>query len=317
MQADKKLDKTRNVSYKRLVLSFLLTVFELFAGLSANSTLLLADAVRSFSGFINEYTKLLDISIASRPEDKSHNYGHGKVTTLCMGAGAFILLFASFRALSLSSGELVTYLQGKESEVPETAALFAAVLAFVLRSVMTILTGSPETQAKEVFLKARTPINELLISGFVIFGTGCTLLPGKGFDIADPFAAFLLSLYLLATSGGLLYRTANELIEASLDEENNLRIRKIINNTGNVKGSGELKTRRIGKKIAINVCVRVNDSLSVREAAEIANLVEEKLKAAFVEDVYVLIRIEPGSGKTLKNKGRSSEEERRKTVTLF
>jgi cation diffusion facilitator family transporter len=316
MQADKKFEETR-ISYTELALSLMLTLFKLLAGLLGNSTLLLADSVRSFSEFINECIRLLDISIASKPEDKSHNYGHGKITTLFMGAGAFILLFANFRAISLSSGELLMFLQGKEPEIPEIIAFYAAITAFVLRNIMAALTENTVARAKGASSKARIPIKDLLISGFIILGTGCTFLPGKGFDIADSFAAFLLSLYLLGISGRLLYRTANELIEASLDEENNLRIREIINKTENVTGSGELKTRRVGKGIAINACVYVDNSLSICEAAEISNLVEERLKAAFTEDVYVLIKIEPSQEKNqaLKNKGRSSEERRRNKVT--
>lgn len=339
MQADKRLDethnKTRNRSYTGLALSLILTLFKLLVGILGNSTLLLADAVRSFSDFINNCIKLLDYSIGSKPGDESHNYGHGKITTLCMGAGAVILLFASFHMISLSFGELLMFLQGKEPKMPEIIALYAAILAFILRNVMAIRTENLELQAKENSSKINTlvkklsiapikrsliiPIKDLLISCFVISGIGCTFLPGKEFDIADSFAALLLSLYLLGTSGKLLYKIANELIEASLDEENNLRIREIINKTENVKGSGELKTRRIGKSIAINASVNVNNSLSVLEAAEIANLVEERLKAAFTEDTYVLIKIEPVPGKNqnFKNKGRSSNKKNGEKASLF
>ncbi|AKB83853.1 Cation efflux system protein [Methanosarcina barkeri 3] len=372
MQADKKLDetrnKTRNKSYLGLALSLTLTLFKLLAGTLGNSTLLLADAVHSFSEFINECTKFLDYSIGSKPEDESHNYGHGKVTTLCVGAGALILLFASFHTISLSSGKLLMFLQSKEPGTPEVTALYAAIAAFVLRNIMAILIGNPEVQVKEVSSKDYVPIKHLsiiqiknllaihikhlsiiqiknllaihikylsvvpvkyllaipikellavrikkllvipikdvLIFGFVIAGIGCTFLPEKGFKIADSFVALFLSLYLLETSGKLLYKTANELIEASLDEENNLRIREIIDKTENVTGSGELKTRRIGKNIAINASVNVNNSLNVLEAAEIANLVEERLKASFTEDIYVLIKIEPVEvvNKSFKNK---------------
>lgn len=106
MQADKKLDethnKTRNRSYTGLALSLILTLFKLLAGILGNSTLLLADAVLFFSRFIKECIKLLDSPIGSKPGDKSHNYGHGKITTLFMGAGTFILLFASFHTVFLS-----------------------------------------------------------------------------------------------------------------------------------------------------------------------------------------------------------------------
>lgn len=371
MQADKKLDethnKTRNKSYVGLALSLTLTLFKLLAGTLGNSTLLLADAVHSFSEFINECTKFLDFFIGSKPEDESHNYGHGKITTLCVGAGALILLFASFHTISLSSGKLLMFLQSKEPETPEITTLYAAIAAFVLRSIMAILIGNPEVQVKEVSSKDHVPIKDLsiiqiknllaihikhlsivpmkhllaipikellavrikelpvipikdvLIFGFVISGIGCTFLPQKSFKIADSFVALFLSLYLLETSGKLLYKTANELIEASLDEENNLRIREIIDKTENVTGSGELKTRKIGKNIAINASVNVNNSLNVLEAAEIANLVEERLKAAFTEDIYVLIKIEPveGVNKNFKNKDRFANGKTGEKANLF
>jgi ferrous-iron efflux pump FieF len=347
MQADKKLDETRNKtlnrSYTGLALSLMLALFKLVAGILGNSALLVADAVRSFSEFINECIKLLDFSIGSKPEDESHNYGHGKITTLCMGAGALILFFASFQTISLSSGELLMFLQSKVLETPEIIALYAAIAAFVLKNIMAALTASSEAQAKEVSSKAHIPvkglsiipikcllvipikglstipIKDILISGFVILGIGCTFMSEKGFKLADSFAALLLSLYLLGTSVRLLYRIANELIEASLDEENNLRIMEIINKTENVTGSGELKTRRIGNSIAINASVNVNNSLSVLEAAEIANLVEERLKEAFTENAYVLIKIEPipGNNQNFKSKDRFSNEKKEEKVNLF
>ncbi len=319
MQVGKELYATQDISYTRLTLSFTLMLFKLLAGLLGNSTLLIVDSIRSFSEFLNEYVKILDISIASKPGDKSHNYGHGKITTLCMGTGALILLIASFRAIFLSSEELFIFLQGNDPDIYKIIAFYAAIIAFVLKNAVNILEGIFKSQAKNTPLKVHISSKDLLMSGFVILGTGCTLLPIKGFNIIDYFAAFLLSLYLLWTSGRLFYRNINELIEASLEEENNLKIREIINKTENVTGSGELKTRRIGKGIAINACVYVNSSLNVCEAADIANLVEERLKTAFSEEIYTLIKIEPNFRKnqSFKNNSGSLEEERWKRATLF
>jgi ferrous-iron efflux pump FieF len=319
MQVSKELYETQDISYTRLTLSFTLTLFKLLAGFLGNSTLLIVDSIRSFSEFLNEYIKILDIYIASKPGDKSHNYGHGKITTLCMGTGALILLIASFRAIFLSSEELFIFLQGKEPDLPKIIAFYAAIIAFVLNNAVNILAGKIEPPAKKALLQVHISTKDLLISGFVLFGTGCTFLPIKGFNITDSFAAFLLSFYILWTSGRLFYRNVNELIEASLEEENNLKIREIINKTENVTGSGELKTRRIGKGIAINACVYVNSSLNVCEAAEIANLVEESLKTAFSEEIYTLIKIEPSvkNNQFFKNNSIYLEEERSKRATSF
>jgi cation diffusion facilitator family transporter len=262
MKTDNKLHKVQGTSYTKVILSFLLIIFKLLAGFFGNSTLLLADAVRSLSEFVNESVKFLGISIANKPEDRSHNYGHGKIVTLCMGAGACLLLFAGLSAFSLGSEQLLMSIHGKESETPKTIAFFAAILTFVSRDI--IFEGSYESQTGAAFPKNNIPIIDLLVSGFIIFCIGLTSLPGKDPDIADSLVTVVVSLYILWTSGRHLYKAANELIEASLDEDTNRKIRGIINKTQGVMGSGELKTRKIVNGIAINSCIIVYSFLSIK-----------------------------------------------------
>jgi len=315
MKTEKNLNEPRNVSYAGLFFSLTLTLFKLFAGLLGHSTALLADAVRSFSELINELVKLLDLSIARKPEDWSHNYGHGKVATLFMGAGACVLLFAGIQSASLASGELLTFIQGRETETPELFALSAAAFALVSKEIAPLFGRRIEKQTEEIssgigFYAGNSQIRSLVLSCFVTLGIGCTFLPGKNWVVTDSLIAVLLSLYLLGSSGRLLYSTANELIEASLDEENNRKIKEIINRTEGVLGSGELKTRRIGNGVAINACITVNSSLNIQEVAEIADLVEERLKAAYGEGIYTLIKAEPAFERdcSFQKKPRISEE---------
>ncbi|WP_440946702.1 cation diffusion facilitator family transporter [Methanosarcina sp. T3] len=320
MKTNKNLNKTRKISYTGLFFSLALTLFKLFAGLLGHSTALLADAVRSFSELINELVKLLDLSIASKPEDWTHNYGHGKVATLFTGAGACVLLFAGIQSASLASGELLMFIQGKEMETPEMFALSAAALALVSKEIIPLFSRRAWKQTEEISFETdiytgNSRLRNLVLSCFVTLGIGCTFLPGKTWAAADSLIAVLLSLYLLGSSGKLLYGTANELIEASLDEENNRKIREIINRTEGVLGSGELKTRRIGNGIAINACITVNSSLNIQEVAEIADLVEERLKTTYGEGIYTLIKAEPAQERScFQKKLRASEEGGKKIV---
>jgi ferrous-iron efflux pump FieF len=321
MKADKNLNKTRNISYTGLFSSLALTLFKLFAGLLGNSTALLADAIRSFSELINELVKLLDLFIASKPEDWGHNYGHGKVATLFTGAGACVLLFAGVQSVTLASGELLMFMQGKETGTPEIFALLAAALTLISKEIVPLFSRKSGKQAEgissEIYHYTRNVhIRSLLLSCLVTLGIGCTFIPGKNWAIADSFIAVILSLYLLGTSSRLLYSTANELIEASLDEENNLKIREIINRTEGVTGSGELKTRRIGNGIAINACIMVSSSLNIQEVAEIANLVEERLKADYGQGIYTLIKAEPSPERNcfFQKKVMISKEGKKKIV---
>lgn len=321
MKADKDLNKTLSVSYTALFFSFALTLFKLIAGFLGNSTALIADSVRSFSELINELKKLLEVFIASKPEDWSHNYGHGKVATLFTGAGACILLFAGIESISLASQELLTFIQGRETEAPEILALSAAALTLVSREIIPFFSRKLGKQIEGTLLETdpytrNTQIKSLLLSCFVTLGIGCTFLPGKNWVITDSFIAALMSLYLLGTSGRLLYGTANELIEASLGEENNKKIREIINRTEGVTGSGELKTRKIGNGMAINACITVSESLNIQEVAEIADRVENRLKIAYGQDIYTLIKAEPDHERncSFQKKIGISEEGRKEII---
>ncbi len=321
MKKDRNLDKTRNISYTGLFFSLVLILFKLFAGLLGHSMALLADAVRSFSELINELGKLFDVFVARRPEDWSHNYGHGKIVTLFMGAGACILLFAGVQSISLASEKLLMFIQGRETEAPEIFALFAATLTLVSREIIPYFSrkAGKQTEGTSSEIGSYTRnlrIRSLLLSCFVTLGIGCTFLPGENWVIADSFIATLVSLYLLGTSGKLLYGTANELIEASLDEEDNRKIREIINRTEGVTGSDELKTRKIGNGIAINACITVNDSLNIQEVAEITDLVEERLKTAYGKDIYILIKAEPDPERncSFQKKIKFPEEGRKKIM---
>ncbi|AKB34303.1 Cation efflux system protein [Methanosarcina siciliae HI350] len=321
MKAEKNMNKPRNISYAGLFFSLALTLFKLFAGLLGHSTALFADAVRSFSELINELVKLLDLSIAGKPEDWSHNYGHGKIITLFKGAGACMLLFAGIQSASLASGELLMFIQGRETEAPEIFALSAAAFSLVSKEIAPLFSKRAREQAEEISSGIGSYIGNshfrsLFLSCFITLGIGCTFLPGKYWVVTDSLIAVLLSLYILGSSGRLLYGTANELIEASLDEENNRKIREIINRTEGVMGSGELKTRRIGNGIAINACITVNSSLNIQEVADIADLVEERLKKTYGEGIYTLVKAEPAPERScpFQKKLRVFEEGRNKII---
>jgi cation diffusion facilitator family transporter len=321
MKADKNLNKTLSISYTSLFFSFALTLFKLLAGLLGNSTALIVDSVRSFSDLINELKKFMEVFVASKPEDWSHNYGHGKIATLFTGAGACILLFACIESISLASQELFTFIQGGDAQTPEILALSAAALTLISKEIVPFFSRKTGKQIEGTLLGTdpytrNVQIRSLILSCFVTLGIGCTFLPGKNWVITDSFIAALMSLYLLGTSGKLLYGTANELIEASLDEEDNRRIREIINRTEGVTGSGELKTRKIGNGVAINACITVSDSLNIQEVADIADNVEKRLKTVYGQDIYTLIKAEPDPEKkcSFQKKIGISEEGRQEIM---
>ena len=81
------------------VVNFLLLVFKFFAGIAGHSAAMLADAVHSLSDFVTDIIVIIFVRISNKPEDKDHDYGHGKYETLATAIIGILLLCVGFGIL--------------------------------------------------------------------------------------------------------------------------------------------------------------------------------------------------------------------------
>ena len=81
------------------IVNFLLLVFKFFAAFFGHSAAMLADAVHSLSDFVTDIIVILFVRISAKPEDESHDYGHGKYETLATAIICILLLFVGFGIL--------------------------------------------------------------------------------------------------------------------------------------------------------------------------------------------------------------------------
>ena len=91
----------------------------------------------------------------------------------------------------------------------------------------------------------------------------------------------------------LLKTTVNELTESSLPEETEHEILQIIQSFSDVRQPHNLRTRRIGNHIAIEVHVRMDGQLPLTIVHERATTIERKLKERFGPDTHVALHMEP------------------------
>ena len=59
-----------------------LLIFKFIAGILGNSSAMIADAVHSLSDFVTDLLVLVFVRISAKPQDQSHDYGHGKFETI-------------------------------------------------------------------------------------------------------------------------------------------------------------------------------------------------------------------------------------------
>ena len=124
-------------------------------------------------------------------------------------------------------------------------------------------------------------------------GIGLAIWLGQRWTVFDPLASIVVGLMLVKVAYELLKTTVNELTESSLPEETEHEILQIIQSFGDVRQPHNLRTRRIGNHIAIEVHVRMDGQLPLTVVHERATTIERKLKERFGPDTHVALHMEP------------------------
>ena len=124
-------------------------------------------------------------------------------------------------------------------------------------------------------------------------GIGGAIWLGQRWTVLDPLASIIVGLMLVRVAWELLRTSSADLTECSLPEETEQEIEHIIQSSADVQEPHNLRTRRIGNRVAIEAHVRMDGSLPLHIVHERATTIERKLKERFGEQTHVTLHMEP------------------------
>ncbi|MBO4623941.1 MAG: cation transporter [Bacteroidales bacterium] len=275
--------------------NLVLLTFKFVAGIVGHSAAMVADAVHSLSDFVTDLIVLVFVRIGAKPQDASHDYGHGKFETLATLFVALALVGAAIGIIVSGAVKFARWLQGEALEMPGALALWAALLSILVKEVLfryTLRAGRRE-DSPAVVANAWHHRSDALSSIGAAVGIGGALLLGPKWAVLDPLASIVVGAMLVKVAWDLLKVSTGELTDSSLPEETEREIESIICSQPQVKEPHNLRTRRIGNRIAIEAHVRMNGDMSLREAHEIVSSIEHALKDRFGRGTLVTIHMEP------------------------
>lgn len=277
------------------IVNFLLLVFKFFAGIAGHSAAMLADAVHSLSDFITDIVVIVFVRIAGKPEDKGHDYGHGKYETLATAIIGLLLLCVGFGIFWNGASSIYTFLQGGQLESPGVVALVAALVSIVSKEILyqyTVIQGK-KLNSQAVIANAWHHRSDALSSIGTAIGIGGAILLGDHWRVLDPVAAVVVSFFIMKVSVRLLIPCVDELLEKSLPEDVEKEIEQTVLSFPGVSQPHHLRTRRIGNYYAIELHVRMDGKITLEEAHSTATAIENKLKEMFGKGTHVGIHVEP------------------------
>lgn len=272
-----------------------LLTFKFIAGILGNSSAMIADAVHSMSDFVTDILVLVFVSISAKPQDQSHDYGHGKFETIASFLIGLGLVAAATGIVVSGMLNLFDWWRGAQLEAPGWIALWAALLSIAVKEMLYQYTArrGKALNSQVMIANAWHHRSDALSSIGAAVGIGLAIWLGQRWTVFDPLASIVVGLMLVKVAYELLKTTVNELTESSLPEETEHEILQIIQSFGDVRQPHNLHTRRIGNHIAIEVHVRMDGQLPLTIVHERATTIERKLKERFGPDTHVALHMEP------------------------
>ena len=272
-----------------------LLIFKFVAGVLGHSAAMVADAVHSLSDFFTDIIVLLFVKVSARPQDEGHDYGHGKFETLATLFIGLALMGAAIGIIVSGAVKFAHWLQGETLVVPGMLALWAALISIILKEVLYRYTAAKgrKLDSQAMVANAWHHRSDALSSIGAAIGIGGAILLGERWAVLDPLASIVVGGMLIKVAWDLLKGSLGELTDQSLSAGEEKVIEDIITSFAGVSEPHNLRTRRIGNRIAIEVHARMDGSISLDAAHEQASAIERKLKEHFGKDTLVTLHMEP------------------------
>ena len=293
--AEKRVDKISYVTVAGALLNVALCAIKTVAGVLGHSSAMVADAVHSLSDLVSDAVVLIMVRISSNGQDKNHDYGHGKFETLATVCVSILLLVIGVRLMSQSIKSILFVINGGEIAAPGQIAFWAALVSIVVKEFLfqwTAAVGRRENSSV-VIANAWHHRSDALSSVGAALGIGGAILFGGKWTVLDPAAGCIISIVLIVVAVRIAAPAVNELTDASLPDDVENRIAEIIMSVSGIKNVHDLKTRRTGPDIVIDVHVLIDADESVAEAHNMTEAAEEAIRQEFGQRTLVNIHVEP------------------------
>ena len=273
----------------------LLLTFKFIAGIVGHSSAMIADAIHSLSDFLTDLIVFIFVRISAKPQDDSHDYGHGKFETIASFIIALALMAAATGIIIAGGSKLVAWFNGAQLAAPGMLALWAALLSIAVKEVLYQYTArrGKNLDSPVMVANAWHHRSDALSSIGTAIGIGGAIFLGNRWTVLDPVASIVVGLMLVKVAFNLLKTSVGELTEGSLPAETEDEILGIILSFPDVEQPHNLRTRRIGNRIAIEAHVRMDGNLPLSTVHDRASAIERRLKERFGSKTHITLHMEP------------------------
>ncbi|MBL8232722.1 MAG: cation transporter [Bryobacterales bacterium] len=280
----------RWVALLSMAVSGLLAALKITVGWIAGSTSVLADGVEAASDVVASGVVLFGLTMASRPPDEDHPYGHGRLETLS-GFVVGLLLAATGVGISLSSMQRIY-----EVHTPPAAyAAWALVFSIACKAVLFVwkYRYAKRTRSSGLLADAYNDSVDILSGLVALVALSLTLFDPQRFLAADHFGGLGVGFIVIFLGLRVVRDTTMQLMDTMPDDSTIAGIRAIAVTVPGALGVEKCFARKTGLQYHVDLHLEVDPELTVRQSHDIATEVRARLKEQLDWVADVLVHVEP------------------------
>jgi cation diffusion facilitator family transporter len=274
------------VLYRVLVLNLAVAVVKIALGYVTGAVSILSDGFHSLTDSASNVVALVGVSIARRPPDRNHPYGHRKYETM---ASVGILLFLILVLVEVVTAAADRLMNGGTPRVfPEGIGVMAVTLVINVFVVRYELRAGRRLKSEVLKADAMHTRSDVLTSAAVL---GALVGVWWGFPLLDPVAALLVAAFI-GHAGWQIAKDASRILsdEIVIAEED---VRAVVRSVPEVVGCEKIRTRGSADHAFMDLHVWLDRQTPLEDAHATSHVVKDKLMSRFPQLVDVVIHIEP------------------------
>ena len=269
-----------------LLLNLLVAFSKISLGYYTGAVSILSDGFHSLTDSASNVVALVGVSVARRPPDANHPYGHRKYETM---ASLGILVFLVVVLVEVLTAAADRFVNGGTPRVfPEGIGLMTVTLIVNLFVVSYELREGRRLHSEVLRADAKHTRSDVLTTGAVL---GALLGVWWGYPLLDPMAALLVAGFIGHACWSIAQEASRVLGDEIVIAET--EVREVVQSVDGVIGCEKIRTRGSADYAFLDLHLWLDGEMPLKTAHAASHVVKDRLMARFPELVDVVIHIEP------------------------
>lgn len=268
----------------------ILSASKIIIGLWAGSLAVLGDGIDSATDVVISIVMIFTARIINQPPSKKYVFGYDKAEGIATKILSLVIFYAGVQMLFTSIGSIFS---DETKEIPSSIAIYVTLFSIIGKLLLATYQYKQGKKINSSMLTANAinMRNDVIISSGVLLGLIFTFI--FKLPILDSITGLIISLFIIKSSISIFIDSNVELMDGVKD----IRVyNKIFEAVEKVPGAGNphrVRSRMIGNLYMITLDIEVNPTITITQAHEIADAVEQSIKST-IDNVYdILVHVEP------------------------